>query len=749
MRRNFSLLVVLALLGASCATDSESPVVDGTSAHEAFFSPYVGWTAASGQPSASLGMALAGGGDVNDDGFEDVVLGIPGFDDGQESEGTAFLYLGNGTAFEPTHAWQFTNNEAYSFVGGDVTFLGDISGDGYDDVAVGAWQDDGTVVNNSGAVRVFCGNAVGLGALPCWVGAGGQEGGGFGFSVEGGDVNGDGYGDLLVGAPDFDHDAGEDEGAVFVYHGGPLGLPFLGASTILYGGTEFARFGYDVASGGNVDNDDDGTDDVLVSQPDFAGATQGEGRASLFLGSADGVVDAEVWSYVSGFEMARLGHSIDIAGDTNGDGFDDLLIGMPWFDDLAMDQGQAMVFFGSDEELATEPDWIFSGWQSGGLAGSAVAGVGDLDGDGTDDVVVGASHADFDQPYQGMIFAFPGLLDLGPSIFPGKTLVNPNETQYSFFGSAVAPAGDVNDDGHADFVVGGWANSVGEQFEGTAMLLFGTPALADVDDDGFCADPLGCPGNIPGGDCNDLEPGTYPGAEETCDGTDEDCDGTIPANEQDSDADGFMPCEGDCDDGDAATSPDAEEQCDDVDHDCDGLIDNGVVPPRYWPDGDGDGYGNPLGTPVQSCTNPGTSFAPNSTDCDDDDININPGEDEITCNATDEDCSFLTPDVPDRDGDAFTPCEDCQLLGTTLQCGDCDDADQEVNPYMAETCQDGIDQDCDEVDPDCAIPPDCDRPDNICTEFDCDCSAVSTDAVKPTLALLLLLIPAARRRVAR
>jgi hypothetical protein len=746
MRRTFFLLSALALVGASCAPDVESPSVEGTSAHAAFFSPYVGWTAASGQPSASLGMSLAGGGDVNDDGWEDVLVGIPGFDDGQESEGTAFLYLGNGTNFEPTHAWQYTNDEAYSFFGSDVTFLGDISGDGYDDVAVGAPADDGVVAVNAGAVRVFCGHAVGLSMTPCWVGLGNQLGGSFGFTVEGGDVNGDGFGDLIVGAPDFDGEAGVDEGAVFVYHGGVAGLPILGASTIVYGGTEFARFGYDVASGGNVDGDADGYEDVLVSEPDFS---DGEGRVRLFLGSADGMSETDTWSYASGAPLARLGHSVDIAGDTNGDGFDDLIIGVPWFDDLAPDQGQALVFFGSDSGIAEAPDWIFLGLQTGGLAGAAVAGVGDLDGDGTADVIVAASHAEFDQPYQGQILAFPGALGIGPSIFPGKVLTNPNETSYSFFGSALAPAGDVNDDGYDDFVVGAWANSVGAGLEGTAMLLYGTPALADVDDDGFCADPAGCPGDIPGGDCNDLDPGIFPGAEETCDGVDQDCDGSLPANEQDLDGDGFMPCEGDCDDSDAATNPGADEICDEIDHDCDGLIDNGVVPPRYWPDGDGDGYGNPLGTPIQSCSDPGSDYAPNSGDCDDEAPGINPGQDEITCTGIDEDCTFLTPDVPDRDGDAFTPCEDCQLLGTTLQCGDCDDTDQEINPYMAETCQDGIDQDCDGEDPDCAIPPECDRPDNICTEFDCDCSTVSTEAGRPALLLLLLLLPILRRRAAR
>ncbi len=738
MLRRTHLVLLLPLL--ACAGEAAPPEVAGSSTHAAFVSPYPGWSVASGQASASLGMALDGGGDINGDGFEDVLVGLPGYDDGQASEGAVFMYLGDGTSFEAEPAWIEVSNEPYAFLGGAVSIVGDVNDDGFDDVAIGGWQQDVTFPNE-GRTQLFCGSETGLSDIACHQVFGQQDDAHFGFSLDGGDINGDGFADLIVGAPGFDGEAGEDEGAVFYYLGSETGLPALGFSGRILGGLEGAGFGYAVSVGGDVN--DDGFDDLLVGSPTFAQVGLDEGLASLYLGSEDGLLDVPDWTTTGGLPSIRLGHSVDIAGDLNGDGVADMLIGVPWFDDLAAEQGQAQVYFGSDSGFASTPDWTFLGIESGGLFGVEVAGVGDLDGNLVDDIMVGASHSEIELPYEGQLFTFPSLAGTGPALLPGKIIEGGQ--MFAFFGTAIAAAGDVNDDGYDDALIGAWDNTVDAAGEGTTVLLYGVPATVDVDDDGFCAEPDGCTGLVPGGDCNDLDPGIYPGAEEICDGIDQDCDGTLPADEQDTDADGWMPCEGDCDNGDATINPAALEQCDELDHDCDGLIDNGVVPPRYWTDGDGDGHGNPLGTVLQSCSDPGSGWSPTSDDCDDADSSISPSATEETCTGIDEDCSFLTPDVPDRDGDAFTPCEDCQLLGTTLQCGDCDDTNQEINPYMGETCEDGIDQNCDGEDPDCAIPPECNQPDNICEDIGCSCS--SGDGPPPAFLLLLLPLAAIRRVV--
>ncbi|MEE2829189.1 MAG: MopE-related protein [Myxococcota bacterium] len=726
--RNLSLL--LAAIAAGCAGEQPAPVA-GSLSSAAHISHVPAWVVASGQASAALGLAVAGGGDLDGDGISDGVLGVPGLDAGQPSEGGVFVFSGDGTSFASTPSWSRTSDQAFAFLGAAVAIVGDLNDDGVDDLAVGAWQADGDEANE-GRVEIFYGSSLGLPAEPNLTLLGGQEGASFGFSLAGGDINGDGIDDLLVGAPGWD--GGEPaEGAVFWFEGSPSGLVSLPSGTLTLGSAG-ASFGYSLAVVGDVDLD--GDDDLLVGAPTFADPEPEEGMVALFHGDPSGLLASAEWTAQSDQVFSRMGHSVAGAGDVNADGYSDLLVGTPWFDDLTFDRGRAELWLGGEDPPEALADWTWIGPQTGGLLAAALAGPGDLNGDGVDDLVVGATHGDQGIPGEGLIYVFPGVAGGVPGPLPGRVIGGAGILAQ--FGSALAPVGDANGDGFADLLVGGWNFTSSELGEGMAALLLGIPATVDLDMDGFCVG-LGCVAGIPGGDCDDLDPDRYPGAPELCDGIDQNCDGVLPLDEQDGDGDGWMACLGDCNDNDVEIHPGAVEECDTIDHDCDGLPDNGVVPPSYWPDADGDGHGDPLGIPIQTCGIPQEGYVPSADDCDDDNASLNPSALEVTCNGVDEDCSFLTPDVPDRDGDAFTPCEDCQELGTNLQCGDCDDVDQEINPYMAETCSDGIDQDCDGIDPECALPPLCDEPDNICEELGCACSSGAARGLPPLLSLLGLL----------
>ena len=712
------------LLG--CSTGSEEVALESQQL-AAVINPMPAWTTFGGQGSASLGVAFAVG-DLDDDGLGDVVLGAPGFDDGEESEGSVQLYPGDGSSFAVAPSWTVTSDEAFAFLGGAVAVPGDLNGDGVADLAVAAWQADGAHANE-GRVDVYYGSGAGLASGPDLTLFGGQADAAFGYALAGGDFNGDGISDLAVGAPEWD-DLAADEGAVFWFAGSSSGLSVSPSGSLLLGQIG-ERLGTALAPGFDIDGD--GDDELLAGAPSYTGPEQEEGRALLFAGSPGGLEATPLWTYESDQPFAHAAQAVAVASDADGDGLADVVVGTPNWDSGGGERGRVELFLGTSSGYGAAADWTWEGQQAASLTGISVLAE-DMNGDGLSEVIVGASHANQVSLDEGLVYVFAGMQNDVPLPFPVRTVGL--GAGLSHFGSELASAGDANGDGLGDILVGGLGFGLTQAQEGIVTLHLGLPTTVDLDGDGFCVGPVDCSVGLPGGDCDDFDPARYPGADELCDGIDQDCDGSLPLDEQDGDADGWMICSGDCNDSDPAISPSASEVCDNIDHDCDGLTDNGVVPPAFWPDADGDGHGDPLGTPIQSCGNVPAGYSASPDDCDDEDPAISPSALEVTCNGIDEDCSFFTPDVEDRDGDAFTPCSDCQELGTTLQCGDCDDVDQEVNPYMSETCGDGIDQDCDGIDPECSIPPPCDEPDNICDDVSCACSGVPSSEARPAALLL-------------
>ncbi|MDF1564321.1 MAG: MopE-related protein [Deltaproteobacteria bacterium] len=257
----------------------------------------------------------------------------------------------------------------------------------------------------------------------------------------------------------------------------------------------------------------------------------------------------------------------------------------------------------------------------------------------------------------------------------------------------------------------------------------------DTDGDGFgaagaapitaCALPAGMSANDL--DCNDANPSMHPGAAELCNLADEDCDGAtdegLPTTDffLDGDGDGWgdaagptlAACQapggyaaeaGDCAPADPWIHPGATELCDGVDQDCDGATDEGATN-DYWPDLDGDNYGDARAIPTAACSAP-PGLVANGDDCRDDDREVRPGALEA-CNGRDDDCDGVTDESlptagywPDLDGDGHgdpngEPVRSCrQLPGTAPNFGDCRDDDATIHPRAPELC-DGIDNDCD------------------------------------------------------
>ncbi len=157
------------------------------------------------------------------DGFGDLIIGVQRYDNDQIDEGRALLYLGSANGLATTATWTAESNQAGAELGLSASTAGDVNGDGYADVVVGArYYDHGE--NDEGAAFVYLGGASGLATTYAWMGEGDQPSAAYGqFSTTAGDVNGDGYADVIVGAFRYDVWA-YDEGAAFVYHGNHGGL---------------------------------------------------------------------------------------------------------------------------------------------------------------------------------------------------------------------------------------------------------------------------------------------------------------------------------------------------------------------------------------------------------------------------------------------------------------------------------------------------------------------------------------------
>jgi hypothetical protein len=315
-------------------------------------------------------------------------------------------------------------------------------------------------------------------------------GDGAGMSVDiVGDVNGDGYADMAIGAPS-NHDIGTHSGKAYLVFGNSTGLTMnmnlSKANASFRGEGTWDEAGNIVAGAGDVNGD--GYGDLLIAAHYHSeGGLSARGEVYLIFGKPSGwtlnmsLANADA-SFLGETKSDYAGKSVDGAGDVNGDGFDDIIIGAPYNDGSAADAGQAYIIFGKASGWAKDvnlssADASYQGKAAGDWAGDTVSGAGDLNGDHYDDILIGAFGNDDGKADGGTTYVVFGKPS-GWAIDTKLTNANINasyyaESDYDYAATALNGAGDVNGDGYDDFLVGAKYRDEGTFETGQAYLILG------------------------------------------------------------------------------------------------------------------------------------------------------------------------------------------------------------------------------------------------------------------------------------
>ncbi|MFM7365692.1 MAG: DUF4114 domain-containing protein [Cuspidothrix sp.] len=474
-----------------------------------------------GENQEELGFSVSDAGDINGDGIADLVISAPSSDlNNKGNAGKTYVVFGSSNGFDSnldlatldgTKGFVINGAEEGDQSGYSISSLGDINGDGVDDLAIGS---PGDIGDNLGKVHVIFGskeadyfnNPIDLSDL-----------GNKGFTIQGsqfsrnagwavssaGDINGDGIKDLLIGATNDGNNGPGIVGKSYVI----FGQENFNSTIDLDNDNEFGvndgliiisdednNLGFSVSAAGDINGD--GIDDLIIGAPyadpngSNSGSTfviYGRDKDNPFTNKfTDGNIniselDIEDGFAINGQGVEQSGFSVSKAGDINGDGIGDLIIGAR--DGGTNYTGKAYVVFGKDgkfesninlADLDGSNGFTINGISESSNLGWAVSALGDINNDGIDDIIVTASNAN---ESKGQAYVIYGSKDPFGSSFDLSSLNSDNGfvidglATDGQFGYSVRGTGDINDDGVNDFIIGApFANSN----NGAAYVVFGT-----------------------------------------------------------------------------------------------------------------------------------------------------------------------------------------------------------------------------------------------------------------------------------
>ncbi|EKD42591.1 MAG: BNR repeat protein, partial [uncultured bacterium] len=616
--------------------------------------------------------------DINSDGDVDVIVG--------NSFGTTNVAYGDGTG-------NFTiassgDADTHTFA---TPVIADINSDGNLDLLFGSYMNNLTLYTGDGSGAFTLDASTNVASLSTGL---------YSRPITG-DFNGDENIDILVG-----NNAGE----LILFLGDGANTFTLDAT----GSLSSVDVGSQSAPCAGYINDDEDID--LIVGTSF-------GDIQIFLGDGSGNFVEDTTNPLASIYTGVP--TIPVMGDVNGDAQDDLL--------LTAESTSLLVYLGDGNgnfNLDTTSDL-----SSVSVAEISQAEIADVNHDHSNDVIISYNTGDINI-YSG---------DSTGSYTEGADI-----SHYQFGMKPVTAVADTDNDCDNDIIIGsanGRIYELGYDGDDNDFVLdfYDVPAYtwyADSDGDGYgnpaavvhsCTQPAGYVSD--GSDCDDANAANHPGAAETCDGFDNDCDSSVDESDavdaltwyQDADNDIFgnaaatttscMPVPGyvsdntDCDDSSSTSFPGAAETCDGFDNDCDGEADElgATGGQSFFPDTDGDGFGDVGGILVSACIIP-EGYSTDNTDCDDTSADIHPFAAETcatvgvdnNCNGDIEESDTVPDWFADTDADGFGDPAVSQSTcaspeGYVADNTDCDDSNSNVKPSATESCSDEVDNNCDDV----------------------------------------------------